>query len=98
MNRPRFILSPEAVADLDEIWLFIAKDNMDAADRNEEELRAAMVLLARQPNVGHVRPDLTEKSVKFWRVGSYLIVYSPDRHPLEIVRVLHGFRDLTKVL
>ena len=43
MNRPRFILSPEAVADLDEIWLFIAKDNMDAANRNEEELRAAMV-------------------------------------------------------
>jgi antitoxin ParD1/3/4/toxin ParE1/3/4 len=36
--------------------------------------------------------------VKFWPVYSYLIVYSPDTRPLEIVRVLHGARDIAPIL
>lgn len=60
MNRSKFLLSPEALIDLDEIWLFIAKDSIDAADRTEDDIRSAMRLLASQPNIGHNRPDLTD--------------------------------------
>jgi plasmid stabilization system protein ParE len=29
----RFILAPEATRDLDDIWEYIAEDNLEAADR-----------------------------------------------------------------
>lgn len=82
MKRSRFILSPEALADLDQIWLFIAADSIDAAERNEERLRSAMNLIGQKPNIGHARPDITPRLVTFWPVGAYLIVYSPDKDPM----------------
>jgi plasmid stabilization system protein ParE len=34
----------------------------------------------------------------FWSVFSYLIVYNPAKRPVEIVRVLHGKRDVERIL
>lgn len=48
--------------------------------------------------MGHLREDLTDKPVLFWPVGSYLVIYNPVRKPIEIVRVLHGRRDLPRLL
>jgi len=53
--------------------------------------------LAESPRIGHKREDLTSREVLFWRVHSYLIVYR-DSNPLRIVRVLHGKRDVKKLL
>jgi plasmid stabilization system protein ParE len=36
--------------------------------------------------------------VRFWAVFSYLIVYDPAKKPIEIVRVLHGKRDVKEIL
>jgi plasmid stabilization system protein ParE len=36
--------------------------------------------------------------VLFWPVYSYLIIYRPDKKPLEVLRVLHGNRDVTRIL
>jgi plasmid stabilization system protein ParE len=33
-----YILHPEAYTDIDGLWEFIAKDNLDAADRVREEI------------------------------------------------------------
>jgi plasmid stabilization system protein ParE len=33
-----FVLHPQAYADLDEIWEYIAGDSLDAADRFREEI------------------------------------------------------------
>jgi plasmid stabilization system protein ParE len=41
----RFILSPEAEQDLDDIWEYIALDNIDAADSTAELLRDGCRLL-----------------------------------------------------
>jgi antitoxin ParD1/3/4 len=50
------------------------------------------------PGQGHTRKDLTDLPVLFWPVGSYLIVYDPEKRPLEILRVLHGARDVETIL
>jgi len=50
---------PEALRDLDEIWEYIALDNLDAADRVIAEILVAVRDLASFPAVGHRRPDLT---------------------------------------
>jgi plasmid stabilization system protein ParE len=45
-----------------------------------------------------VRTDLTSKNVRFWPVGSYLVVYRDHPDGVQIVAVLHGSRDVPSVL
>lgn len=90
--------SPEARLDLLEIWEYIAQDNLDAADRIEREIEQAVLMLARNPELGHLRRDLTSKPVRFWPIYSYLIIYDPDARPLEVVRILSGYRDIGALL
>lgn len=94
----RFRLSPEARNDLFDIWAYIAEDSIDSADRVREEFYQAFTKLAEFPGLGHSRNDLTDKPLRFWPVHSYLIVYRPDSRPIEIVRVLSGYRDIGGLL
>jgi plasmid stabilization system protein ParE len=93
-----FLLSPSGRLDLDEIWHYIAQDNRAAANRVEQELIAAMRLLADRPLLGHSRQDLTSKNVRFWSVYSYLIIYDPATTPLHILRIISGYRDIKRQL
>jgi plasmid stabilization system protein ParE len=56
---------PEAVADLDEIWEYIAEDNIDAADGVLADIYSTLTTLAASPNIGHRRPDLTASALRF---------------------------------
>lgn len=94
----RYLLSPEAKADLAELADYIALDSPDAALRVVRELRAAAQKLATTPGLGHRRLDLAPEPLRFWQVYSFLIVYRPDRRPLEIVRVLRAARDVRAIL
>ena len=94
-----FLLSPEAERDLDVIQMYLPKGaGIRIARHVIRELRAGIRFVARNPDAGHLRQDLTEEPVKFWPVFSYLIVYNPATRPVEIVRVVHGKRDVEKVL
>jgi plasmid stabilization system protein ParE len=84
---------PEAVLDLEEIWEFIARDNLDAADRAIAEVLAALDRLTPFPNQGHKRPDLTSQPLRFSLVREYLTAYAPDERPLWVVAVMHGRRN-----
>lgn len=58
-------------------------------------------LLVDSPLAGRVRKDLTPLPLRFWVVhpySNYLIVYDPEKKPLQIIRILHGARDLPSVL
>jgi plasmid stabilization system protein ParE len=90
--------SPEARLDLLDIWEHIADDDVDTADRVEREIEQAISLLARNPGLGHLRRDLTSKPVRFWPIYSYLIIYDSDARPLEVVRILSGYRDVAAIL
>lgn len=94
----RYVLTPEAKSDLEEISDFISQDSPRAARRVLSELRKAMRRLAKMPGMGHLREDLAEESVRFWCVYSYLIVYRPQTKPLEVLRVVHAARDVRKIL
>lgn len=93
--------TPDAVVDLDDIWHFIAADNLEAADRVEKAILAACGSLARSPLIGDVRPELTRLPVRFWTVPAYptyVIVYRADARPVQIVRLLHAKRNIKSVL
>jgi antitoxin ParD1/3/4/toxin ParE1/3/4 len=93
-----YVLSVDADLDLNEIWEYIAADNIDAADRWVAKLFDAFDALARTPDVGHKRKDLSDYPVLFWPVGSYLIIYRAEHRPIEIVAVTQGSRDIPTFL
>ena len=93
-----FFYSPEARLDLLNIWEYIARDDLDTADRVEQEIEQAVIRLTNNPDLGHWRRDLTSKPVRFWRVYSFLIIYNPTARPLEVVRILSGYRDIAALL
>jgi plasmid stabilization system protein ParE len=94
----RFVLTPAARADLEEIVDFIREDNPDAAQRVLRELRDSMRKLARMPEMGHFRKDLCEEPLRFWSVYSYLIIYRAEVRPIQVLRVLRSARDVQSIL
>ena len=93
-----YVLGTAVEFDLDEIWEYIAADNIDAADRWIGKLFDAFEALGQMPGMGHRREDLTSYPVLFWPVGAYLIIYRVERQPIEIVAVTQGSRDIPAFL
>jgi toxin ParE1/3/4 len=93
----RYSLEPAAENDLALIFDYIAEKNPDAADRLMDALIGAFDRLADHPKLGHRRTDLTDLAVRFWSVRDNLIVYRGERD-VEILRVLHGRRDVAAEL
>jgi plasmid stabilization system protein ParE len=96
-----YALTPLAKADIFDIWCYIADDSEDAADRVEQAIYDACALVAEAPMRGHSRPDLTTRSLRFWtltRYPNYTVVCRPETAPLQVVAVLHGKRNLRRVL
>jgi plasmid stabilization system protein ParE len=88
-----FVLHPDALTDLTEIWEYIATDSPSAAGRVLTEIQEAIRALVPFPQLGHVRPDLTSRPLRFQLVRDLLIAYAPDEKPLLVVAVLHGRRN-----
>lgn len=93
-----FVLTIEAQDDLIAIQDYIARDNPKVAARVMDECLESFVTLSEQPFIGHKRVDLTSREVRFWSIYSYLIIYDATTHPISIVRVLSGYRDITSLL
>jgi plasmid stabilization system protein ParE len=96
-----YFLTPLAKADIFDIWSFIAERNEDAANRVEQAIFAACAFVADAPVRGHSRHDLTTRSLRFWtltRYPNYSVVYRPETAPLQVVAILHGKRNIRRIL
>lgn len=73
-----YALSLEARQDLHDIRAYYLKEANARVSRFVlREITRNFRLLAANPGIGHLRPDLTCEPMKFWQVLSYLIVYDP---------------------
>jgi plasmid stabilization system protein ParE len=96
-----YVLTPLAKADIFNIWSYIANDSEEAADRVERAIYAACAFVAEGPLRGHLRPSLSTRPLRFWtltKYPNYAVVYRPETAPLQIVAVIHGKRDIRRVL
>ena len=93
-----YAVSPRAIEDLFDIWQYIAQDSEDAANRVQSEFYEVFSALGRMPTQGHSRKDLTRKSVLFFPLYSYLIIYQPDINPIRIMAVVHGRLNVKRIL
>ena len=92
----RYRLSRQSRSDLDDIWLYIASDNLAAADRFIDELMGKFRKLATEPGIGRTREELAE-ALRSFPVGNYVIFYRAMQDGIEVVRVLSGSRDIPRV-
>jgi plasmid stabilization system protein ParE len=96
-----YALTHLAKADIFDIWSYIADNSEDAADRVEQAIYDACAFVAAAPMRGHSRPDLTTRSLRFWtltRYPTYTVVYRPETAPLQVVAILHGKRNIQRIL
>lgn len=94
---PRLLKRPEAESDLEEIWWYIAQDNPNNADIFLDRIQETCLALADFPNMGTNRNNL-KMGLRSQPVGNYLIFYFPLEDGIDIVRVLHGSRDIESLL
>lgn len=89
-------LTNTAKADLLEIWLYAAEESTAAADRLIDELTGSYQRLAEFPALGRSRDDLA-LGYRSLMVKQYLVFYRLLPNAIEIVRVLHGSRNLPEL-
>ena len=82
MLRIRFTNSAEA--DLLELWLSIAEENLVAADESLDSIL----------EMGKARPEFADGLRSFPTRTSYIIFYMLDKNGLLNVRMLHHARDI----
>ncbi|GAC1474135.1 MAG: type II toxin-antitoxin system RelE/ParE family toxin [Isosphaeraceae bacterium] len=86
--------SDRAEADLVDILVYLRARDQNASDRFETEFEARCHVLAQFPLIGRSREDLA-RSLRSSVVSPYVIFYRPREDGIEIIRVLHGARDLS---
>lgn len=84
--------TPLADQDLEEIWIFVAHDDPDAADRLLDRIEESAQLLAENPYLGPARPDIASE-LRYHPVGNYLLLYRIVKNGIELVRIVHGARN-----
>jgi toxin ParE1/3/4 len=93
-DMPQVFTHPRAEADLVDIWRYIAQDSPANADRMLDCINETLNRLAAMPFMGQARFDLAP-GLRIFPVGSYLIFFRPIENGIEVIRVLHGNRNIT---
>ena len=90
------IKRPRALSDLVEIWDYIADDSEVRADAFVATIDAKFQTLAKQPGIGRMRDELAT-GLRSLPIGRYVIFYLSQADGIEIIRVLHGARDIDTI-
>ena len=83
--------------DLLDIWLDIAVENPDAAERVYDRGEARKAALMQFPELGPLRPEI-EGRARMLVESPYLILYRVRDDSVQIVRVVHGARHIDPAL
>lgn len=89
----RITRRPLAEADILAIWDYIAEDSPIEADRWVDKLDEKLRLWATQPTMGRSRDELAP-GVRSFAVGRYVVFVQPLADGIDVLRVLHGSRDI----
>ena len=89
--------TPASFKDYGAIWDYVAKHGSpDAADELLRAFDLQVQFLSDNPGAGPARPELRRR-LRSLPVGNYVLFYRRARGGIELVRVVHGARDLRKM-
>ena len=92
----RLKLTRAAERDLEDIWLYIARDSVAYFDAYLEKILSRCALLAEHPEAGRERDEVA-KGLRSIPVESHIIFYRVKRKHVVISRVLHSARDIRRL-
>jgi toxin ParE1/3/4 len=95
----RLRISPQAEDDLDSIWYYVATESasVNIADRLVDSLTRRFLLLSSHPYVGRSRATEFGPGMRSLAVSEYVIVYMIEQDSVQVLRVVHGRRDLESI-
>ncbi len=89
------VVDRQARDDLVDIHAYIARDNPGAAARWIDELEEIIQSLADMPGRVPLRDDL-RPGYRIMPIGNYLIFFRIIEQTVQVVRVIHGARDIDR--
>jgi toxin ParE1/3/4 len=94
----RLTLSPRAQLDIDEIWDYTANRwGIDQAETYVRRLGQHMTLIARQPELGNLCPEIRTGYHRF-PCEAHILFYRVVEGDVEVVRILHSQMDFVRHL
>lgn len=103
-SRRRLIFRSRADSDIDhQLEYFAIEAGLVTARRFLQALRKTCGALQESPELGRIRrvQDQRLEGIRFWPVAGFrrhLIFYIPTDTAIDVVRVLHGARDIERLL
>lgn len=94
---------PEAREDVIAIAGYLGRSDPALSDRFLDALEGSLAILEGSPRMGRSfqTPDPRLSGLRLYRVGGFekhLVFYLPTAQGVEVVRVIHGARDLPSLL
>jgi toxin ParE1/3/4 len=96
MARPSYHLvwSPTSRREMAGIWTYLALHaSQEVADAQVQQIRTRTLTLTENPRLGRPRDDL-RRGLRQILAKPYIVLYRFDETTVEIMRVVHGSRDL----
>ena len=93
---PAVVVRPRALSDLAEIWAYVAEGSSDQADGFVDLIDSKFQALSRRPGMGRRRPELAP-DIRSLTVGRYVVFCVSLSSGIEVVRMLHGSRDIESI-
>ena len=92
----QYLISREAIQDLDDILDYFLSRSIDAGEQSTEEFNKKCKYLTQFPNIGksYANINLTIRGIPIY---SYIIFYRVFEDNVVIVRVISGYRDLKSI-
>lgn len=90
---PRILRTPASRSDY-EIWNYLAVRDLAAADRLVDQFDAILAVIAVAPRMGRKVDELAPR-LRSFPVGNYLIFYRSLEDGVQLIRILHGARDIS---
>jgi toxin ParE1/3/4 len=90
---PHIHRTKSSLWDYREIWDFIAQDNPNAADQLLREFDERLLKIADAPFLARSVETLAP-NLRCSPVGNYLLFFRPETDGIQLLRALHGRRDI----
>ncbi len=99
----RLVVRWRADRDIDEQLVYLAKQDQHIATRFLDSVERTCQLLAESPDRGFRwdQDNAIDRGIHVWSVQGFpkvLVFYRPIEQGVEIIRVLHGARDIAALL
>jgi toxin ParE1/3/4 len=94
---PQVIRTGQAERDLEEILAYLDARSHSAAERLATAIDERSRLLGEFPGMGRSRDELLP-GVRSIAIGRYVLFYRVTQNAVEVLRILHGARDLEAIM